>query len=128
MTRVLYLIDSLAPGGAERSLVTLIPPLRARGVSIDVAVLHERDGLRADAEKAGARVIPVGGRSRPAKLAGLVRLLRATRPDVLHTTLWEADVLGRVASTVTRTPVVSSLVNINYGPDQLGDATLCARR
>ena len=93
-------------------------------MSIDVAVLHERDGLRADAEKAGARVIPVGGRSRPAKLAGLVRLLRATRPDVLHTTLWEADVLGRVVSTVTRTPVVSSLVNINYGPDQLGDATL----
>ena len=42
--RVLYVIDSLVPGGAERSLATMAPHLIARGVDLDVAYLKDRLG------------------------------------------------------------------------------------
>jgi glycosyltransferase involved in cell wall biosynthesis len=41
--------------------------------------------------------------------------MRATRPDLVHTTLFEADVSGRVAARLTGIPVVSSLVSETYG-------------
>lgn len=42
------------------------------------------------------------------------RLLRELKPDVLHTTLFEADQVGRVAAAGTRIPVLTSLVNTSY--------------
>jgi glycosyltransferase involved in cell wall biosynthesis len=36
----------------------------------------------------------------------------------VHTTLFESDVAGRIASLGTSVPVVSSLVNVEYGPEQ----------
>ncbi|MDF2745204.1 MAG: hypothetical protein K0S88_6582, partial [Actinomycetia bacterium] len=42
--RVLYLIDSLVPGGAERSLAAMASHLVAGGIVLEVAALHERPG------------------------------------------------------------------------------------
>lgn len=36
----------------------------------------------------------------------------------MHTTLFEADLIGRLAAGLARVPVVSSLVNVAYGPEQ----------
>jgi glycosyltransferase involved in cell wall biosynthesis len=44
----------------------------------------------------------------------------------LHTTLYESDIVGRVASLAARTPVVCSLVNAAYGPEQLENPALRA--
>ena len=54
--RVLYLIDSLAGGGAERSLAALAPAYAERDLRLTVGYLHERPGVRADLEAAGAAV------------------------------------------------------------------------
>jgi glycosyltransferase involved in cell wall biosynthesis len=117
--RVLCLIDSLAAGGAERSLAALAPAYRDRGVELAVAYLHERPGVRADLETAGAEVGSLAG---PGGLAGAVwrarRLLSARHPDLVHTTLFEADLVGRTAAALGGVPVVSSLVNAAYGPGQ----------
>ena len=111
---VLYLIDSLAGGGAERSLAALAPAYAARDLRLTVAYLHERPGVRADLEAAGAAVRSLEG---PWGLAGAAararRLVAATRPDLVHTTLFEADLVGRAAAG--RVPVVTSLVNDAYG-------------
>jgi glycosyltransferase involved in cell wall biosynthesis len=116
---VLYLIDSLAAGGAERSLAALAPAYAERGLRLTVGYLHERPGVRAELEAAGAAVRPLDG---PLGIAGAVRrarrLLAATRPDLVHTTLFEADLVGRVAAG--HVPVVSSLVNDAYGATQAG--------
>jgi glycosyltransferase involved in cell wall biosynthesis len=117
--RVLYVIDSLVPGGAERSLAAMAPRLIAGGIGLEVATLSERPGLQAELEDAGVRVHSLAG---PGGRAGWVRrtrrLIRDRRPDLVHTTLFEADQAGRVAAVLCRTPVVSSLVNVAYGPDQ----------
>jgi glycosyltransferase involved in cell wall biosynthesis len=117
--RILYLIDSLAAGGAERSLAALAPAYAERDLRLSVGYLHERPGVRAELEAAGATVRPLVG---PGGMVGAVRrargLLAATRPDLVHTTLFEADLVGRVAAG--RVPVVTSLVNDAYGATQAG--------
>jgi glycosyltransferase involved in cell wall biosynthesis len=107
------------PGGAERSLAALAPHLVADGVQLEVATLHQRAGLQEELRRSG---VPLHSLEGPGGRAGwigrAVRLIVARRPDLVHTTLFEADVAGRVAATVCRTPVVSSLVNVAYGPEQ----------
>ena len=120
--RVLHLIDSLGAGGAERSLAEMAPRLAAYGVEPEIAVFHQRDvGVTEDVLAAGVRIHHVAGRSRPQRLWALRRLLAARRPDVLHTTLYEADVLGRIAGASLRIPMVTSLVNASYSSHRRAD-------
>jgi glycosyltransferase involved in cell wall biosynthesis len=117
--RVLYLIDSLVPGGAERSLAAMAPHLVAGGIVLEVATLHERPGVQAELAAAGVGLHSLaGGGGRAGWARRAQRLIRDRRPDLVHTTLFEADLAGRVAATVCRVPVVSSLVNAAYGPEQ----------
>lgn len=123
--RVLYFIDSLVPAGAERSLAALAPAYRARGIQLEVAYLHDRPGVQADLESAGARLSSLAGAGgRVGWLRRAVALVRARRPDLVHTTLFEADLAGRVAARLVGVPVVSSLVNEQYGPAHLGNPQL----
>ena len=48
----------------------------------------------------------------------LLALVRDQKPDLIHTTLFDADILGRLVGMRCRIPVSSSLVNLNYGPEQ----------
>jgi glycosyltransferase involved in cell wall biosynthesis len=116
--RVLYLIDSLGPGGAERSLAAMAPAYARRGVELDVAYLIDRPGVHADLEAAGARRFSLAGAGGRAGWAWRAeRLIAARRPDLVHTTLFEADVAGRIGAGLAGVPVVSSLVNVAYGVD-----------
>jgi glycosyltransferase involved in cell wall biosynthesis len=120
---VLYLIDSLAPGGAERSLAALAPHYRDLGVSLEVVTLIDRDGLEDELRSAGARVFPLGGSSgRTARTRRFAAMVREHRPDLVHTTLFESDVVGRLGARMAKTAVVSSLVNEAYGPEHAGEA------
>lgn len=114
--RVLYVIDSLAPGGAESSLASLAPLYRRRGIDLEVAYLHDRSGLHDLLEAAGARLTSLAGTG---GRAGWIRrasaLVRDRRPDLVHTTLFEADLVGRLAAASARVPVVSSIVTVGYG-------------
>lgn len=117
--QILYIIDSLQPGGAERSLETLAPALIDRGVRLDVLYLHERAGLADSLSNAGARLhSAAGSASRRRWLKVTQSLVRQLSPDLAHTTLFEADQVGRLAAAMNRTPVVSSLVGLRYGPEQ----------
>jgi glycosyltransferase involved in cell wall biosynthesis/peptidoglycan/xylan/chitin deacetylase (PgdA/CDA1 family) len=123
--RLLYLIDSLSPGGAERSLLAITHHLISKGIDLEVAYLVEkRRNLRTGFRDAGARVIAVGGSSRLEWLIQATRLIRSHRPNLVHTTLFEADLVGRLAGLLGGSPVVSSLVSLPYGPEQLGDRRL----
>ena len=52
---LLYVIDSLAPFGAEQSLAALAPRYRARGIGMDVAYFKEGSGLLDALHAGGAR-------------------------------------------------------------------------
>ena len=48
--RVLYLIDSLGPGGAQRQFVNLVNALERRYVEPEVAIYHRLDHFRPELE------------------------------------------------------------------------------
>ena len=113
--RILFVIDSLRIGGAEISLLSMVPSLSNLGAEVHVAYLRDRTALAPGFVQAGATLHPIAlGRNRVRQLTALRRVIRTVRPDLVHTTLYEADILGRVAARSTRTRVVSSLVGQTY--------------
>lgn len=125
MIRVLLVLDSLVPGGAERSTVAMLPGLLERGIYPEVVTLHDRPGLQADVQALDVPLYEIG--SQQGRLSWIRRLhgvMRRSRPDLVHTTLFWSDVCGRVAATAARVPVVSSLATVNYGPVQLASPHL----
>jgi glycosyltransferase involved in cell wall biosynthesis len=111
---VVHIIDSLAPGGAESSLAAMAPALVSRGVRLDVIALTARPGLQDALRNAGATVTELDG-SRLTWWQQIHALVRERRPALVHTTLFEADLAGRVGARLAGTPVVSTLTNDTYG-------------
>ncbi len=140
--RILYLIPSLdGSGGAEQAVAGLVGPLAERGVQLQVVTFAPGPASPDHAEPAadlsdqvraaGAEVTalspsPSGWIGR-AQLTNSVRaLVRRRRPDLVHTTLFDADLAGRLGARGARTRVVSSLVNVAYGPEQRANPALVA--
>ncbi len=138
--RILYLIPSLdGSGGAEQAVAGLAGPLGERGVRLEVVTFAAGPqpagpaapggDLSDQVRAAGAEVTALsptrsgwGGR---AQLTNAVRaLVSRRRPDLVHTTLFDADLVGRLGGRAARTPVVSSLVNVAYGPEQRANPAL----
>jgi glycosyltransferase involved in cell wall biosynthesis len=120
-TKLLHVIDGLGTGGAERSLAELLPGLRRAGVTPIIACLHRRvQGVQEEVIAGGFDVRFLSG-SPVSKAAGLRRLITRERPDLIHTTIFAANILGRVASIGGGTPVLTSLVNTPYAPIRLED-------
>lgn len=115
MTRTLHLINSLGTGGAERSLAELLGDLPAFGIDPSVVIFERRtDGVEEQVRAQDIDVHVVDQESWVGRGQAVRSLIRQVRPDVLHTSLFEADVVGRVASAGTSTKVLTSLVNTSY--------------
>ena len=100
--RVLHIISELGFGGAEMTVYSLATALAARGHTVHVAGLFDLPALERDighelADQA-VTVHRLGMRNKLdlPRLLRLVALIRRTRPDVVHTHLWHADVAGRL--------------------------------
>lgn len=122
--RVLYVIDSLAPGGAETSLVEMAPSLVKRGVDLHVLALGSRLDLAPRLAQSGA-VLHTGpsSRSRAANVRAILRVARNVQPSLVHTTLFEADIAGRTAARLLGLPSSTSLVNDSYGSSHYAESS-----
>jgi glycosyltransferase involved in cell wall biosynthesis len=109
--KVLHLINTLSAGGAELHLLTLCRHLKKRGVETVVACLREEvrgsRSLCADFEEADIRVFNLKADSRynVSFFTRLATLVRAERPDIVHTHLPRADIAGALVSGFCNSPV-----------------------
>lgn len=123
--RVLFCLTSLGAGGTERSTALLLPELRDRGIDCQVAVLERSDrGDEQQVRAQGFEVVHLGGSTRIAKARALRKLVAQRRPDVLHTAIFDADLVGRVAGWRSGCAVISSLINTSYAAERLHDSRL----
>jgi glycosyltransferase involved in cell wall biosynthesis len=119
---VLHVIDGLGTGGAERSLAELLPHLRQAGLRSSVVALHKgRAGVERSLLEGGEDVHFLAGTNAATRVAELRRLIRARRPDVVHTTLFTSSAVGRLAAAGTPARVLTSLVNTPYDTARLRD-------
>jgi len=128
---VLHLIESLGAGGAERLLYTNLKHLdAARFRSSVVTVFSRPDHWAAPIRELGVPVFSLdcdGLRDLPAGVTRLRRWLRANPQDLIHSHLWAANVIGRVAGRLAGVPVVSSIHNPDHEPEVWGDGADVSR-
>jgi glycosyltransferase involved in cell wall biosynthesis len=116
--RVLYVVDSLGMGGAERGLVLTLRHLDRTRFEPEVAMLWEPASLAREIEELGIRVHRLRARRGPASLLvvpRLARLLRSGTFDAVHTQVLWASITGRIAGRLARVKVISHLLNVDPG-------------
>lgn len=120
MIRVAVVIEALGRGGAERLLVDTARLLDRSRFALRVYTLFS---VRRDyAEALRALAVPEDGldlaspREIPTGVRRLRARLREHRAEVVHTHLFSANVVGRVAARLERVPVVSTYHDADYEP------------
>ncbi len=96
MTKVLFLIKSLEYGGAERQLVELAKGLNRKGHPVTVAVFYPGGPLEPDLAAEGIPVLSLDKRGRWEMFGffwRLIRLVRGTRPEIIHGYLTMSNIL-----------------------------------
>ena len=125
MIHVVHVIESLGPGGAERLLYTNLKhfdPQRVRSTVITVYP-HNTHWVE-PVKELGVPVVSLDCRSTRDIPKGVSRLrtwLRANQPDLVHSHLWAANVISRIAGRMTGVPVVSSVHNPDHEPQAWSD-------
>jgi glycosyltransferase involved in cell wall biosynthesis len=117
--RVVHVIHSLGPGGAESVLVELADVARTAG--LDLAVIALSPAPRpVHAQALRARAVPVLEldlpRWDPRAVSRTAAALRAHRPHLVHSHLKHADLVAAVAGSLVGVPVVSTLHVVEDAP------------
>jgi glycosyltransferase involved in cell wall biosynthesis len=108
--RVTHLITGLGVGGAESTLYRLLASMDKRRIDNRVVSLTSGGEMAArirslDIPVESLDMVP--GRPGPAGLWRLIAQLRRTRPNVLQTWLYHADLLGTIAGRLARVPNIA---------------------
>lgn len=120
--RVAVLMVGLrSDGGAENLVRTLVRELDDDRYHFDVFALRPprtEHALVLDDHVTSCQVFPARRLVSPRRFLRLVRALRAARPDVIHTHLPSATILGGLAGFLLRVPVIATLHNTETRADR----------
>lgn len=115
MKKILYILDTFETGGAEKSLLDIA--VQNKAVESVFVTLYKGNQLAEAAQQAGIKVISL---NRPEKYAfgkivqQLKPIIQSEKPDLIHATLFRADIVSRKVKRYFKIPLVSSLVNNSY--------------
>jgi len=122
---VVHLIETLGPGGAERLLYTNLKHLDPERIRSTVITVYSRaDRWLESITDLDVPVVSLNCHSTRDIPKGISRLrtwLRANRPDLIHSHLWAANIIGRIAGRLTGIPVISSVHNPDHEPQAWSD-------
>lgn len=117
--KVLYLIDSLGYGGAERLLVDLVLRLKERGVDVVVVTVTNEKPLEQHLSVMGIHVTSLAfdgtiysARQMWQAAAKLRTIIQSERVQIIHSHLYTSDILARLS-----TPLTCKLVNTIHNRD-----------
>jgi glycosyltransferase involved in cell wall biosynthesis len=114
---ILHVIDTLQTGGTESQLLRLLPHLDRQQFRHVLCPLQLKGHLTT-ALGEGVKLHPLGlsKNNLPGGVAALREMIRRDEPALLHTHLFAATLMGRVAGRLTGKPVLTTLVNTPYAP------------
>jgi glycosyltransferase involved in cell wall biosynthesis len=128
---VVHLIEALGSGGAERLLYTNLKHfdqtrIRSTVVTVYPHGTHWQDPIR----ELGIEVVSLNCDSPRDLPSGIKRFrswLRQHEPDLIHSHLWAANVVARVAGRLAGIPVLSSIHNPDHEPQVWQDGANVSR-
>lgn len=124
--RVLMLITTLTFGGAETQVIRLAIELRRRGCVVKIVCLVDPNAYLSQLEEEHIEVLSLGmprGVPDPRAIWRLRRIVREFRPDVVHSHMVHANLLGRVARIFCRMPALISTAHNLQERSEKGGAT-----
>jgi glycosyltransferase involved in cell wall biosynthesis len=122
---VLHVTETLAHGGAEQNLLSILRRLPRDRFRHHLAWLYDDDVLLEAFRPHVTSLIPLHagrGLGLAVTTVRLIKWMRQNRPDVVHTQLIRAEIVGRVAAFAAgRLPVVTTWQNTFYDDQALGE-------
>jgi glycosyltransferase involved in cell wall biosynthesis len=117
--KIFFLSTSMGMGGSDSQLLAAAQELRARGHEVLIVSLTPLGPMGLQAREAGVPTESLEmrrGVPDPRGLVRLIRLVRAWRPDVLHSHMVHANLMARVLRLFVPIPaLVSTIHNIYEG-------------
>ena len=104
--RIIYVINSLAIGGAEFSLLKLVNKLKSNNELIIISLLNNSSYISENIEKEGVKVICLGLNYKNfiIKFFKLIGIFRKEKPDIVHTWLYMSDLIGGICAKIALVP------------------------
>ena len=124
--RVLHAITMLEPGGAQRNTLDTVAMLDREVFEVALACADEGELLPEARALVGVQLFELGRLRREVRpladvraIAELRRVIRRVRPQIVHTHSSKAGIVGRLAASRERVPiVVHSIHGFGFGPHQ----------
>ena len=120
--KIMYVLDSLGTGGAERSTADLWYFLRSKGIEPTIVALrHRNEGIEKEILSQGFNVFFLKGKGILTQSIELFSLIKKNNPELVHSVLFKSNLLTRFCRLRTKFIHVESLVNCTYDPVRLKD-------
>lgn len=104
--KVLLVITGLGMGGAENQVANLADAFASRGHKVTLAYILEPTLVLPRSEQ--VKVVWLGGTKSTLGMvkayANLAELIKQSKPDVLHSHMFHANILSRLARLVSKVP------------------------
>jgi glycosyltransferase involved in cell wall biosynthesis len=120
--RVLFLSTTMGMGGADQQLLTVAGGLRARGHEVMIVSLTPLGPMGLEARQLGIATTSLEirrGVPDPRGVFRLARLVRAWKPDVLHSHMVHANLLARMVRLIAPVPALVSTIHSIYDGGRL---------
>jgi glycosyltransferase involved in cell wall biosynthesis len=117
--RILFLSTSMGMGGADQQILILARAMRTRGHEVRIIALVALGPMGLEARSEGIPIESLELRRSLGdvpRILKLVRIMRAWRPDVVHSHMVHANLLASAVRPIARVPaLVSTIHSINDG-------------
>lgn len=117
--KIIHIVDTLNWGGAQKLLLTFVE----NSIDNEITLISFRDNAKSTSIKymfmeQGVEIEILDAKKliSVSRIFRLITLLRKKKPDVIHTHLSYANILGGLCGFITKIPVVATLHNSSYDP------------
>ena len=112
--KILHFITSLKMGGAETALTNFLTYTEKKlPANTQHTVIYLYEGLHFEKiQKLGIPAFQLNGLVHhydPVAFWRLIRFIKKIKPNIIHTSLWSANIMGRLAGKILGIPVISDL-------------------
>jgi glycosyltransferase involved in cell wall biosynthesis len=108
-TKIVHIIDHLGAGGTQKLLVELVKHIDKEKYNISIIILRDENLYSMVLQKLGVSVHPVSSRKSSIGIKRLIAILQKEPPDVVHTHLFKANLLGQYAAKKLMLPRIAHM-------------------